>query len=108
MWCPRKPPTVQVIEWMLLDVVTSAEDIVLVEDTSDDNEIVSQVTVEDPNDFLIAIEDIVTLSMTKVKAKVPKLMEDPLIKATSYLSTIAWKEKDIWHVLLYIPLHRLP
>ena len=38
---PSNAPTVQVIEWMLLDVVTPIEDIVLVEDASDDEEVVS-------------------------------------------------------------------
>lgn len=38
---PSNTPTVQVIEWILLDVVTPIEDIILVEDASGDEEVVS-------------------------------------------------------------------
>jgi hypothetical protein len=38
--CPLRTPTIQVIEWMLLDVVTPIEDIVLVEHASNDEEVV--------------------------------------------------------------------
>jgi hypothetical protein len=42
----------------------------LVEDTSDDEEIVSQAIVEDPI-FLITIEESLTYSATEVKTNVP-------------------------------------
>jgi hypothetical protein len=79
-----------------------------VEHASNDQEVVSKVTIEDLN-FLIIIEDIFTLSMTKVKVvEIPQLTEDPLIKATSSLCAIARKEKDMAWPPIHIPLHRLP
>ena len=67
---PSETSTIQVIERVSLDAVTLIENIVLVEVTSDDDEAISQVTIEDPI-FLITIEDTITQSMTEVKAKVP-------------------------------------
>jgi hypothetical protein len=49
----------------LLQTVTPVEDIVLVEDASDDEEAISQVTIEDLI-FLITIEDNPMLSMTNI------------------------------------------
>ena len=66
--------TVQIIERTPQQVVTLVEDIVLVEDASDDEEIVSQVTVEDPI-FLITIEENPTYSMTKIKTDVPQMTQ---------------------------------
>jgi hypothetical protein len=62
--------TIQIIERTPQQVVTPVEDIVLVEVASDDEEIVSQVTVEDAM-FLITIEDNPTYSATEVKIDVP-------------------------------------
>jgi len=67
---PSETSTIQVIERASLDAVTLIENIVLVEVTSDDEETISQVTIEDPI-FLITIENTITQSMTEVKAKVP-------------------------------------
>ena len=82
---PLEPPTVQVIERTLLDVVTPIGDIVLVVDASDDEEVVSHVTV-DPV-FLITIEDAPMLSMAEANAEAPQQMEDPPIKTMSSSST---------------------
>jgi hypothetical protein len=60
---------VQLIERPLLDVVTPVEDIVLVEDASDDEKVVSQVVVEDPI-YLITIEDDPAHCTTKVTTEV--------------------------------------
>jgi hypothetical protein len=62
--------TVQIIERTLQQIVTPIKDIVLVEDASDNEDIVSQVTVEDPI-FLITIEDSPTYSATEVKTDSP-------------------------------------
>jgi len=89
----------------LLQTVTPVEDIVLVEDASDDEEAISQVTVEDPI-FLITIEDnpmhsmtdvteevIINIedsplhSMTKVNEEVPRSLQDPSSNATSSIAT---------------------
>ena len=85
---PLDTPTV--IEGTLLDVVTPIEDFVLVEDTSDDKEVVSQVTV-DPI-FLITIEDAPIHSMVEANVGSPQQMEDPPIKATSSSFAIARME----------------
>ena len=53
----------------MLDAVTPVVDMVLVEDASKDEEVVSQVTVEDPI-FLVTIEDDLVHSMIEVKAEV--------------------------------------
>ena len=90
---PLDPPTVQVIEWTLLDVVTPVEDFVLVEGASDDEEIVSQVTV-DPI-LLITIEDAPMHSTVEVNAGASQPMEDPPMKATSSSSAIVRMEKDV-------------
>ena len=79
-----------VIEGTLLDVVTPVEDFVLVEGASDDEEIVSQVTV-DPI-FLITIEDAPIHSMVEANVGSPQQMEDPPIKATSSSFAIARME----------------
>ena len=49
------------------------------------------MTVEDPI-FLITIEDTLTQSMTEVKAEVPQLKEDLLLKSTSSPPVIARKK----------------
>ncbi|CAL4993945.1 unnamed protein product [Urochloa decumbens] len=58
--------------------ITSVEDIVLVEDASDDDEDVldARVIVEDPI-FLITIEDSSTYSMAEIKAGEAPMIEDP-------------------------------
>jgi hypothetical protein len=62
-------PIVQLVEQKLPQVVTSVEDVVLVEDASDDEEVVSDahVAIEDPI-LLITIEESLTHSMIEVEA----------------------------------------
>jgi hypothetical protein len=62
-------PIVQLVEQKLPQVVTSVEDVVLVEDASDDEEVVSDahVAIEDPI-LLITIEESLTHSMVVVEA----------------------------------------
>ena len=66
------------------------------EDTSDDEETVLdiQVTIQYPI-FLITIEDDTSHSMPEVKENEPPLGEDPIVKATSSLSTIARNGEDL-------------
>lgn len=94
----------------MLDVVTPVEDIVLVEDASDEEEVVSHEIVEDPI-YLITIEDNFAHSTTKeddlmhtmpVAAVVSQPMEDPSIKEVSSSSpTTTRKEK----VVVCPPIH---
>jgi hypothetical protein len=83
---------VQVLEGTLRDVVTPIEDLVLVEDASDDEE-VSQVTVDPIS--LITIEDAPMHSTAEVNAAAPQQMEDPPIKATSSSSATTRMEQDV-------------
>ena len=96
----------------LLQTVTPIEDIVLVEDASDDEEAISQVTIEDPI-FLITIEDNLMHSMTEIKdevitigdkpfhsttevnEEVPRSIEDPSIIAASSSMATAMEENDL-------------
>jgi hypothetical protein len=88
---PLDAPTV--IEGTLLDAVTPVEDFVLLEDASNNEEVVSQVTV-DPI-FLITIEDAPMHSTIEVNVGASQLMEDPPMKATSSLSATAMMEQDM-------------
>ena len=90
----------------MLDIVTPVENIVLVEDASDDEEAASQMIVEYPI-YLITIEGDLAHSTTEVKAEVSQLMEDPSIKAMSSLSATTRKEKDVECPPIH-PLHHLP
>ncbi|CAN6180947.1 unnamed protein product [Urochloa humidicola] len=67
-------------EQKLVQVVSSVEELVLLEDASDDEEAISdaRMTVEDPI-FLITIEHDRIQSVVEVKEDVPQLMEDPPI-----------------------------
>ncbi|CAL4949615.1 unnamed protein product [Urochloa decumbens] len=69
------------MEQTSLQTITSVEDIVLVEDASDDEEdaLDTRVTVDDPI-FLITIEDNSTYSMAEVKAGEAPMIEDPPIE----------------------------
>jgi hypothetical protein len=59
------------------EVVSSAEDVVLVEDASDDEDVSdAQVKVENPI-LLITIEDGSTHSMIEARVEEPRPMEDP-------------------------------
>jgi hypothetical protein len=91
---PSETSGVQLIERLLLDVVTPVEDIVLVEDASDDEEVVSQVVVEDPL-YLITIEDDFAHCTTEVTTEVSQLTECPSLKAMSSPSATTRKEKDV-------------
>jgi len=62
---------------MFIPDATSIEDVVLVEDTSDD-EVDTQVTVREPI-FLITIKDCPTYSTTDVNIEKPQLTVDPPI-----------------------------
>ena len=64
-------------KWMFIPDATSIEDVVLVEDTSDD-EVDTQVTVREPI-FLITIKDCPTYSTTDVNIEKPQLTVDPPI-----------------------------
>jgi len=97
---------------LLLHTVAPIEDIVVVEDVSDDEEVVSQVTIEDPI-FLITIEDNSMHSMTEVNEEVipigcnplhstteinkevHKLIEDPSIIAASSSMATTMEENDL-------------
>jgi hypothetical protein len=62
---------------VIAEVVSSAEDVVLVEDASDDEDVSdAQVKVENPI-LLITIEDGSTHSMIEARVEEPRLMEDP-------------------------------
>jgi len=96
----------------LLQTVTPIEDIVLVEDASDDEEAISQVTIEDPI-FLITIEDnpmhsttdikeeVFTIednplhSMTEVNDEAPRSIEDSSINAASSSMATAMEENNL-------------
>ena len=91
---PSETSGVQLIERPLLDIVTPVEDIVLVEDASDDEETVSQVIVENPI-YLITIEDALAHSTTEVTAEVSQLADGPSLKAMSSPSATTGKEKDV-------------
>ncbi|CAL4899647.1 unnamed protein product [Urochloa decumbens] len=102
-----------------LQTITSIEDMVLVEDASDDEEDVSdaRATVEDPI-FLITIEDNSTYSMvevksreapmieeppTEVKAGEPPMIEDPPIVVMSSSSTKASNGEDFGCPSIHAP-----
>ncbi|CAL4970217.1 unnamed protein product [Urochloa decumbens] len=89
------------VEQTLLQTIASVEDIVVVEDASDDEEDIvvvedasddekvildASVTVEDPI-FLITIEDSPTYSMVEAKAKEAPTIGDPPIEVLSSSST---------------------
>ena len=65
----------------MLQTVAPVEDVVVVEDASDDEEAVSQMTIEDPI-FLITIEDNPMHSMTEVKEEVITIGDGPLHSTT--------------------------
>ncbi|CAN6272562.1 unnamed protein product [Urochloa humidicola] len=89
-----------------LQTITSVEDIILVEDASDDEQdaLDAHMTVEDPI-FFITIEDISTYSMAEVKAgEAPMLENSPIevkegeasmIEVTSSLSTKFTSGEDL-------------
>jgi hypothetical protein len=96
----------------LRQTITHVEDIVLVEDASDDEEAISQVTIEDLI-FLIIIEDNTVHSMTDVKEEVftiednslhstievndevPRLIQDSSINAASSSMATAMEDNDL-------------
>nr|TKW32551.1 hypothetical protein SEVIR_2G174800v2 [Setaria viridis] len=74
---------------VLLQTMTLVEDVVLVEDVSDDEEAILDAhgTIDDPI-FLITIEDSPSYSMVEVKAEEAQMIiEDPPIEVVSSLST---------------------
>ena len=62
---------------LVAKTVTPVEDIVPVEDASDNDEAISQVTIEDPI-FLITIEDNPMHSMTDGKEEIITIEDNPL------------------------------
>ena len=82
-------------EPMCQQVDTSFEDVVVVEDASDDEEVVSDMgaPIEDPI-YLITIEDSPTLSMVEIKAEEGQLKEDPPIEAVSSPATTTTNRDD--------------
>jgi hypothetical protein len=89
-------PIVQLVEQKLPQVGTSVEDVVLVEDASDDEEVVSDahVAIEDPI-LLITIEESSTHSMVEVEAREPRLTQDPPVEAVSSLTTTTSKREGL-------------
>ncbi|CAO2047364.1 unnamed protein product [Urochloa humidicola] len=92
------------MEQTSLQTITSVEDIVLVEDASDDEEdaIDACVTVEDPI-FLITIEDNPTYSMVEVKAEEAPMIVDPPIEVKSSPSTKDTNGEDLGCPLIHPP-----
>lgn len=81
-------PIVQLAKQKLSQVITFVGDIVLVEDTSDDEEVVScaHVPIEDPI-LLITIEESSAHSTVEVEVQEPLMTEDPPIETSSSLAT---------------------
>jgi hypothetical protein len=93
---PCGTSTSRMLEPLLLQTITSIEDVVLVEDASDDEEAIldAQVTIKDPI-LLVTIEDSSTQSTVEVMAEEPRLLEDPLIEEVSSLAAIATNDEDL-------------
>jgi len=87
-------PVTMPLETSGVQDVTPVEDIVLVEDASDDEQTVSQVIVENPI-YLIIIEDALAHSTTEVIVEVSQLADGPSLKAMSSPSATTGKEKDV-------------
>ncbi|OEL19684.1 hypothetical protein BAE44_0019297, partial [Dichanthelium oligosanthes] len=96
------------IERVIEQVDTSFEDVVLVEDASDDEEVVSVMgmPIKDPI-LLITIEDNPSYSTLEVKAEVAQPTDDPSIEVVSSPASELGLA-TILDVLLYIPLHHCP
>jgi hypothetical protein len=93
---PCGTSTAQMLEPSLLQTITSIEDVVLLEDASDDEEAIldAQVTIKDPI-LLVTIEDSSTQSTVEVMAEEPRLLEDQLIEEVSSPAAIATKDEDL-------------
>lgn len=93
---PSEASSTQMIDSLSPQAVTLAEDFVLVEDASDDEEIGSDVqeTVKNPI-FLITTEDHAPDSTVEAKVKEPRLIEDSPIEATPPLAATASKSEGI-------------
>ncbi|KAJ1255646.1 hypothetical protein BS78_K177100 [Paspalum vaginatum] len=70
------------------------EEVVLVEDASDDEDVVSAVTIENPI-FLTIIEDVVTHSTVEVKLEVPQLLQDPHLQGVPSPAAEARMNEDL-------------
>jgi exosome complex RNA-binding protein Rrp42 (RNase PH superfamily) len=81
---PCGTSTVQMLKPSFLETITSVEDVVLVEDASDDEEAIldARVTIKDPI-LLVTIEDSSTQSTVEVMVGELRLLEDPLIEEVS-------------------------
>ncbi|CAN6287430.1 unnamed protein product [Urochloa humidicola] len=78
---PEVPPLDMTTERMVQQVDTCFEDVVLVEDASDDEEVVP-TPIEEPI-FLITIEDVPSLSTVVVKEEEARLTDDPSTEEVS-------------------------
>nr|TKW09212.1 hypothetical protein SEVIR_6G078900v2 [Setaria viridis] len=86
-------------EQTLLQTMTSVEDVVLVEDASNDEEAILDAhgTIDDPI-FLITIEDNPSYSMVEVKVEEAQMiMEDPPIEVISSPSTKVRNGEELAH-----------
>ncbi|CAN6218730.1 unnamed protein product [Urochloa humidicola] len=85
---PKETLLDMTMEQMTQQVGTSFEDVVVVEDASDDEEAILGIgtPVDDPI-FLITIEDDSIHSMNEVKGEEAQLVEDPSLKVVSPLAT---------------------
>ncbi|CAN6339389.1 unnamed protein product [Urochloa humidicola] len=89
---PKVPPLNMTTERMVQQVDTCFEDTVLVEDASDDEEVVPML-IEDPI-FLITIEDDLSLS-TVVKDEEARLTDDPSIEEVSSPTITTLNDDDV-------------
>jgi hypothetical protein len=88
----------------LLQTITTVEDVVLVEDASDDEEISdTQVTVKDPT-FLITIEDCATYPTIVVNTEEALAIDEyPQVEATSPPIATPRKDEDLACPSMYPP-----
>ncbi|CAL5044567.1 unnamed protein product [Urochloa decumbens] len=89
---PKVPPLDVTTKQMVQQVDTCFEDVVLVEDASDDEEVVP-TPIEDPI-FLITIEDVPTLSTVVLKEEEARGTDDPSTEAVSSPTITALNGED--------------
>ncbi|CAL5033467.1 unnamed protein product [Urochloa decumbens] len=89
----KVPPLDMTTKRMVQQVDTCSEDVVLVEDASDDEEVVP-TPIENPI-FLITIEDVPTHSTGVVKEEESRLTNDPLTEGGSSPTITALNGEDV-------------
>ncbi|CAL5011095.1 unnamed protein product [Urochloa decumbens] len=89
----KVPPLDMTTKRMVQQVDTCSEDVVLVEDASDDEEVVP-TPIENPI-FLITIEDVPTHSTGVVKEEEARLTDDPLTEGGSSPTITALNGEDV-------------